>query len=141
MKDFEMWNLFNKNKRLPDIYDAWQFGEKVDCLADLVIRGENTATSSLFQSYKLENVEIPKVGDYSVILDSSNNAVCIVRNTSVNIYKFGEVPEIIAYKEGEGDKTLNYWRKVHKSIFSNILGNSFNNDTLIVCEEFEVVFK
>lgn len=50
---------------------------------------------------------------------------------------------LLIWKE-EGDRTLEYWREVHTSFFSNEcveLGIPFEEDALVVCEEFEVVYK
>lgn len=46
--------------------------------------------------------------------------------------------------EGEGDKSLEYWRNVYIKFFTEELkevGKQFNEDMNIVYEEFEVVFK
>ena len=62
----EMWDRsgFQGN------YQAWAFGGALDKLAKLVMQGVKTATCSALALYEYENEEIPKVGDYSVILDS-----------------------------------------------------------------------
>ena len=70
-------------------------------------------------------------------------AVCITRTTKVSITPFEEVSSLHAYKEGEGDKSLRYWRKVHKEFFIKEMkgsGKEFNHTMNVVCEEFEVVF-
>ncbi len=46
-------------------------------------------------------------------------------------------------KEGEGDLSLEYWRRVHVALFSKWLAEIdilFSEDSLIVCEEFKVVY-
>ncbi|MBQ4279729.1 MAG: ASCH domain-containing protein [Rikenellaceae bacterium] len=48
-----------------------------------------------------------------------------------------------AFREGEGDRTLTYWRKVHERFFKKELesvGQVFTEDMAVVCEEFHVVF-
>jgi uncharacterized protein YhfF len=53
------------------------------------------------------------------------------------------VSEEHAYKEGEGDRSLSYWREVHKRFFLPQMeeaGLSFTDDMLVVCEEFIKVF-
>ncbi|MBR3158780.1 MAG: ASCH domain-containing protein [Atopobiaceae bacterium] len=49
---------------------------------------------------------IPQVGDYSVITDSTGNAVCVIRTTSVHLSPFAQVSADHAYKEAEGDRSL-----------------------------------
>ena len=52
------------------------------------------------------NEEIPKVGDLSVTTDFSGNAKCIIRTSLVRVIPFNEVSKEFAFKEGEGDKSL-----------------------------------
>ena len=50
----------------------------------------------------------------------------------------------LANIEGEGDKSLRYWREVHKNFFKReleALNMEFIEDMLVVFEEFEVVYK
>ena len=57
---------------------------------------------------------------------------------------FQEVSAEQAYREGEGDRSLAYWREVHKAFFSRELeavGMEVREDMGVVCEEFEVGFK
>ena len=75
MKAQELWDKYTTDKSLT--YEAWAFGDDPDGLAQLVVDGIKTATSSAYMFYELENEEIPKVGEYSVILNSKDEAVCI----------------------------------------------------------------
>lgn len=136
----EMW----QKAKLSGEYDAYSFGVKANELASLVKNGIKTATASLYLFYELENEDLPKVGDYSVILDEDNKAVCIIKNTKVYVTPFNKVSEEHAYKEGEGDRSLNAWRKLHQDFFSNELksiNKEFNETMDVVLEEFELVYK
>ena len=138
----EMWNLYTKDQSLE--YEAWAFGDDADLLADLVLKGIKTATSSNYIFYELENEELPQVNEYSVILNSKEEAVCIIQTTKVYIVPFHEVSEEHAYKEGERNRTLEDWRDIHKTFFGNELkeiGKEFKEDMLVVCEEFKVVYQ
>ena len=79
-----------------------------------------------------------------MVLDSKEQAVCIIRNTRVYITTFEEVSTEHAWKEGEGDRSLAYWRKVHERFFRECddeAGVSFlHNKMKVVCEEFEKVY-
>ena len=139
MTSQEMWEKSN----LKGEYQAWAFGEVPDKLAELVKSGEKVATSSAFALYEIEGEPIPKEGDYSVILSSKDEAVCIIKTTKVDIKEFCMVSKEFAYKEGEGDKSLSYWRKVHEDFFRkelSFVGMDFSEHSLVVCEEFKVVF-
>ena len=75
----EMWNDYKKiNPSIGDEIDAWAFGVEPDLLADLVLKGEKTATASTYDLYALEAESLPQEGTFDVILDSQNQAVCVV---------------------------------------------------------------
>ena len=93
----EMWEVSG----LSGDYEAWAFGGDPDELSKLVKCKTKTATCSAFLFYELENEKIPKAGDYSVILDANDQAVCIIKTTRDYITTFREVSEEHAYKEGE----------------------------------------
>jgi len=144
----EMWNLYTKNNHVKNkTYDAWCFGGNASIaneLAKLVVNRIKTATASAYQLYEIENSPLPPIGGLNIILDSDNNAVCITETTKVYTCPFGEVSESHAFKEGEGDFSLAYWRKVHKDFFSKELkvhDLDFDENMIIVCEEFEVVYQ
>lgn len=145
MRQEEMWQEFLNSKNTDSLeYSAWQFGDDADLLSNLVLNGEKTATCSLLKFYEIENEKLPEINEYSLILDSKNEAVCIIKTTEIKIVKFNEVGEELASKEGEGDKSLSYWKKVHKNFFEKELkkiGLEFNEDLKLVFEEFEVVYK
>lgn len=143
-----MWNEFCKtNPAAPETYDAWAFGdskESADELAELVFDGTKTATSSLHLLYELENEELPYVGLHNVILNGKEQAVGIIETTSIELVPFHEVSAEHAYLEGEGDRSLAYWRKVHEDFFARELKGikrEFEEDMLIVCERFKVVYR
>ena len=141
----QMWNKFKELNNIDhDSYDAWAFGSVPDKLANLVLQGLKTATASCYPLYEVENEAIPPVGGYNVILDSHDNAVCVIKTTKVTIVPFNQVSEDHAYKEGEGDRSLAYWREVHQEVFTNELkeiNQEFTDDVKVVLEEFEVVYK
>lgn len=148
MTEKEMWNLYTKNSHLKNrTYDAWCFGGNTSManeLAKLVVNGVKTATASAYQLYEIENSPLPPIGGLNIILDSDNNAVCITETTKVYSCPFNQVSESHALKEGEGDLSLAYWRRVHKDFFSKELkayNLDFDENMFVVCEEFKVVWK
>ena len=140
----EIWNAYKQiNPSIGDEIDAWAFGEEADLLTDLVLRGEKTATASAYDLYALEAESLPQEGTFDVILDSQDQAVCIVEITKVSVEPFNKVSADHAYKEGEGDKTLVYWRQVHEDFFTDCLGEAgltFTPDSKVVLEEFRKVY-
>ena len=124
-------------------YSAWAFGDAPDKLADLVKRGIKTATCSAYDLYIAEIEPLPAEGEYSVILDSKEEAVCIIRTTKVYVTDFCNVIALHAYKEGEGDRSLEYWREVHEEFLRHELSElniPFSETVKVVCEEFELVY-
>ena len=139
MTDLEMWKAFGGDGE----YEAWAFGDDPDTLAELVRTGVKTATASAHPLYELEGEELPLAGEYSVILDSREEAVCIIRTTKVFVTPYREVTAEQAWKEGEGDRSLSYWREVHEAFFIKEMeeaGLTFTEEMGVVCEEFEVVY-
>ncbi len=149
MTEKEIWTAFTeknpvyKDKR----YDAWCFGGGVECaneLAKLVVEHTKTATTSAFELYELENSPLPPVGGLNIILDANDHAICITETTKVYVCRYNEVSEEHAFLEGEGDRSLEYWKDVHKTFFTSVMheiDKSFDDEMLVVCEEFLVIHK
>ena len=141
----ELWDEFIRESSLTDCdYEAWAFGAEPDLLAHLVDIGTKTATASACPLYELESEPLPEAGEYSIILNSKGDAVCVIQNTSVTVVPFDEVTAEHAYKEGEGDRSLDFWRRTHERIFTewlNSAGLEFTSDMKVVCEEFSVVYR
>ena len=112
-------------------YDVFTFGDKPDELLELVLHGEKTATSCIYRGG-----ELAQAGDISIILDSKGNAKAIIETTKISIVPFNQVTEKFAQKEGEGDKKLATWRKIHKTFWKDI-----KPDTLLECEEFRLLYQ
>lgn len=139
----ELWARFSAETGIQADYDAWAFGDNPRHLSFLVIRGIKTATASAHALYALDDEPLPQIGEYNVILNEDDLAVCITRTTNVSVIPFKEITEEQAAKEGEGDKSLAYWRNVHEAFFTKELqeaGMTFTEDMLVVFEEFEVVY-
>lgn len=128
-------------------HDLWKFfngGIFADELANLIIADTKKATSSTKLSYEINEEELPQRGTYSVILFDNDEAACIIRDTKVSIVPFSKVSAAHAYKEGEDDRSLEKWRKVHFRTFAldyKAAGQSFDENCDCVLEEFEVVYR
>lgn len=145
MNATEMWHAFcAADPTLATApHEAWAFGCEPDLLAKLVLYGQKTATTSSYPLYALENEPLPQVGEYNIILDGNDEAICITKTTKVYRTLFKDVSARHAYLEGEGDRSLAYWRKVHQAFFTAELAEvklNFTPELEVVCEEFEVVF-
>lgn len=140
----EMWEAFVKEQNITETeYEAWAFGDDTDGLAELVKQGIKTGTSSAYPLYEMDGEPLPEASGYSVILNSKDEAVCIIENTKVYVVPFCEVSAKHACKEGEGDRSLAYWRAVHEEFFSECMaeaGMTFDESMKVVCEEFKLVY-
>lgn len=141
----QLWAAYKTvNPDAGEEYEAWAFGGDPDGLAQLTRTGGKTATSSAGPLYGLEGEPLPQAGEYSVILNSRDGAVCVIRTTRVYAVPFDQVSAEHARKEGEGDRSLDGWRQVHEDFFRAELeeaGLEFSPEMPVVCEEFEVVFE
>ena len=143
MNAAEMWERFCEKSGIKADYDDWAFGGAPDALAELVLNGIKTATASAYPLYEQEQEPLPKAGDYSVILNTKGEAVCIIRTTKVYVMPFREVSADHAFREGEDDRSLESWRKVHWDFFTREMNNEglpFDEDMPVVCEEFMRVY-
>ena len=126
---------------------AWHFGSletETNMLADLVLKGDKRATTSAFWCYDGNPDGAPKLGELSIITYYDGKPACIIETTRINKIPFKYVDAAFARTEGEGDKSLGYWRKVHKKAFSSELkryGLSFSSRMLVLYEEFRVIHR
>ncbi len=118
--------------------------EIADELLELYLSGKKTAGSALLKDYEVTGDPLPLIGNFWIILNSNNEPKCIVRTIRVESYQFDQVPKEVAIAEGEGDLSLEYWRKAHIDFFNPYLEEwgviDLDKETLIT-EFFEVVYK
>ena len=128
-------------------YEAWSFGdspEMADRLGSLVRDGMKTATCSALWELEAEGEPAAHPGEKSIILDGKGDPLCIIETTEVEVRRFDEVDGRFAYEEGEGDRSLEYWRGEHRRFFGRTLpgiGRRFSEDMPLVCERFRVVYR
>jgi len=125
-------------------YEAWAFGdpslpELATELALLVRDGPKRATAGLASDYEDGKEPMPKPGDLNLILDGDGMPVCVMRTTVVSLRRFGDVDEAFAWEEGEGDRTLAWWRAGHLQFFESV-GVAVDDDTMMMLEHFELLW-
>ena len=137
----EFWRAFVSATGIDGPHAAWGFGndaEMADSLGKLVRDGPKRATS-LFSTYQDDDEPLPTVGDLSVVLDGGGAPMCVIRTVIVEVRPFGHVDERFAWTEGEGDRSLEYWRAEHVRFFESE-GRPVNDDTPVVLETFELLW-
>ena len=126
-------------------YEAERFGDDsgmADELGTLVASGTKTATCSALWEYEAEGERVPESGQKTIILDGRDEPLCIIETTEVEVRPYEEVDARFAHEEGEGDRSLEYWREAHWNFFSRTLpkiGRKPSLDMLLVCERFRVI--
>lgn len=118
--------------------------DSTNLCADLVKHGIKVATCSMKYWYETGREVISEVGMIQVITDWDGNPTSIIEITSVEEKRFCDVDEEFARAEGEGDLSLNWWRKSHWQFFSNEcsdLGITPDENMMLILERFKVIYK
>lgn len=140
------WEYTDASGTEADLAGAFAFGDTAplaDKLADLVVNGPKRATAGLLLDCELGDEPMPRAGDHSVILDGSGQPVCVIRTTEVQVKPLREADAAFAWDEGEGDRTLAWWRQAHDAYFTRrcaALGVAFTVDLDVVYERFDLVW-
>ena len=140
----EFWAAFARATDTDAPYTAWAFGlesepDMATELGKLVRDGPKRATTSVLAEYEAEGEALPEVGEYSVILDGAGEPLCIICTTQVEVKRMGDVDEEFAWDEGEGDRSLSWWRQAHVDAF-RAGGYPVDDDTELVLERFDLVW-
>ena len=126
-------------------YGRTQFGdspELADALGQLIVAGVKTATCSGLREYEAENEPLPTPGKRTIVLDGRKAPLCLIETTEMEIRNFCDVDAHFAYEEGEGDRSLESWRREHWNFFTRSLahlGCKPTNEMPLVCERFRLV--
>lgn len=110
----------------------------------LVLKGVKRATSHSLLGLQYRNERLPKIGDFTIVTDWNGNARCIVRTVAVRLKPFFSIRSSYAKIEGEGDKSLDYWKKSHWEYYTRELepfGRKPVDSMIVVCELFEKVYE
>ena len=143
------WNEFQAAHG-PDVssrfYEAMHFDDNepsANHLAQLVLAGTKRATAGLAWSFEHDGRAAPKPGDLSVVTDWHGKPLCVIATTSISMVPYEDVSAEFAAAEGEGDGSLEYWRKVHWDYFQRECARIGRKPTAtmpVLCEHFEVVY-
>lgn len=113
-------------------------------LAALVLAGTKVGTASLVWMYDARGDAVPAAGDLCIVTAWTGAPLCILETTQVTVAPFEEVTATFAASEGEGDRSLDHWRRVHWDYFGREcarLGRTPSQCMPVVCENFRVVHR
>ena len=117
--------------------------QMADALGALIADGTKTATCSALWEYEAEGEPLPETGLKTIVLNGNGDPLCIIETTEVEVRPYEEVDAQFAYEEGEGDRSLEYWREAHWRFFARTLpsvGKEPTVDIPLVCERFRVIY-
>lgn len=140
-------DYFNSINQTPKELPSWYFCDNpkdADECAAWVLSGDKRATASSLWWLEHSGEPMPEVGDLNIVTNWSGVAQCIIKTTQVVVRPYLEIDAAFAHLEGEGDKSLAYWRQVHWAYYHRelaIYGQRPTLDMPIVCESFEVVYR
>jgi len=118
--------------------------EITDELLKLYLDGKKYAGSSIVEDFLSAGDPLPQVGNYWIFLNSKDEPRCILRTERVVQNKFKDVPLDIVIAEGEGDLSLEYWKKVHKELYLPFLmswGVREMDEATVITEFFKIVYR
>lgn len=128
----------------PSVIHFYNNEQDANECAELVKKGIKRAISPSLLGLQYRKEPLPKIGDFMVVTNWEGEAQCLVRTTKVTLKPFFAINEEYAQKEGEGDKSLAYWKKVHWDYYTKEL-EAFErvprDGMIVVCQEFEMVFR
>lgn len=108
-------------------------------LGRLVLDGPKRATAGRLVEYQDDGEPLPEAGDYSVILDGTGGPLCVILTTAVEVRRLSDVDERFAWVEGEGDRTLEWWRTAHIRFWERE-GHAVSDDSEVVLKRFDLVW-
>jgi len=148
--ELNFWNSYldtvPDKESLQDVFvEAMPAGnfQITDNLIELYFAGKKIAGSSLVEDFASAGDPLPKVGNFWIVLASDKKPKLILKTKKIEIHKFAEVPQYVATAEGEGDLSLDYWKREHAKIYEPHLANwgiKDLNQANVITEFFELVF-
>ncbi len=143
-KDFIKENPNNKIKETPASFYFCDNEKDANECAELVVKGIKQATATSLWWFKKNNESLPKIGNQYIVTDWNGNAKAIIETIELAPLPYNRITPEFAKTEGEGDKTLEYWKRVHKSYYIREMepyGEKFEENMIIICEYFKLVYK
>jgi uncharacterized protein YhfF len=120
---------------MPDL-DSFSFGDTpvlADELLALVLAGKKTATCWAAS----EGDKGAAIGKPWVVKDGQGRRRAVLETVELTRRGFGDVDPAFAFDEGEGDRSLAYWRPAHTHYFTG--RGEFSETMDLYCERFRLV--
>ena len=121
---------------------SWSYGEgpEAESLLSRVLDGSRIATATLLAQLVAADLDVPRVGDLSIVTDASGEPKAVLRTTSVEVVPFDQVTAEHAVAEDGAGATLDGWVAEHQTSFAAVLGDAFTPSSEVVLEQFEIIY-
>ncbi|TDQ32211.1 ASCH domain-containing protein [Zeaxanthinibacter enoshimensis] len=145
----DFWNEFLslhpgiENKDLPESYYFCDNEKDANECAELVVKKIKRATATSLWWFKKFDKPLPETGDLAIITDWEGTPKAVIETVRTEPTPYSQVTPEFAATEGEGDGSLDYWKKVHKAYYQREMepyGEKFEDDMIIICEYFKTIY-
>ena len=136
-------NQLNEDVKYLEAFHFELSKEVANELLKLVLEGQKKATASSLEAFRIEKEKLPIPGDLSIVTDFDGIPYAVIKTTAVTVLPYRFMTFDICKREGEDD-TLESWKKNHRKFFTEegkLMGYKFNENMLVVFEDFEVVYQ
>ena len=119
----EMWNEFiEANQEYKDKdYSVYSYS---NCDIEKLLNGTKTTEESLYDSFVNASEPLPIKGDVAVITDVDDKALCIIEDIDVKLIAYNSAKCKDELKESAMDENI-----------------SLNDETMVICESFKVIYR
>ena len=145
----EYWYKFQqkypeyKHIEIPPSYYFCDNEKDADECAELVRLGIKQATTHSLVGLQINQEKLPVIGDLAIVTDWHGVPKAITKTTKVEIVKYKDITATYAFIEGEGERSLDYWKEVHWAYYTREW-KEYNleptTDMELVCEYFETIW-
>ncbi|WP_312365510.1 ASCH domain-containing protein [Sphingobacterium sp.] len=142
-KEFQNEMPEHSGVEAPPSYYFCDNEKDADECAELVQKGIKQATTLSLAGLQINKEKLPVVEDIAIVTDWHGIPKAIIKTVKVEIVKFKDITAEYAFIEGEGDRSLSYWKKVHWDYYTRELsdhGLQPSEDMELVCEYFKTIW-
>ena len=129
--------------KIPESFYFCDNKKDADECAELVVKRIKRATATSLCWFEKNNEILPKIVDQYIVTDWKGIAKAIIETTQIEKVPYNKITAEFAQIEGEGDKSLEYWKRVHKDYYTREMepyNEQFDENMIIVCEQFKTIY-
>ncbi len=85
----------------------------------------------------------PKLESQYVVTNWNGYAKALIETIKIEQIVYNHITPEFAVVEGEGDKSLEYWKRVHEVYYKREMephGYKFDENMILVCEYFKTIY-